>query len=249
VNRQPTRPILGPTPRRRPWLRWLAASAVAVMVVAALLSRPWSRSEPAPAAGAPTGQIVVSDSGGIDEAPRRWQAGVPLGWAHTRQGAIGAAAGYASVLSRVWFLADGDRRHRALTAMAAPEALVGLQTAQDGVAAGVARGPFGASLNRRGVRSMLRTSLLGYRVDQYTPTQAQIALWAVVLYGNDGGLAPQALYATSTLRLRWAGDWKLLEASTVPGPVPVHGQATPSPAQELVDAAEDFKEFGYAPAA
>jgi hypothetical protein len=35
----------------------------------------------------------------------------------------------------------------------------------------------------------------------------------------------------------------------VPGPVPVHGQATPSPAQELVDAAEAFKEFGYAPAA
>jgi hypothetical protein len=65
VNRQPTRPILGPTPRRRPRLRWLAAPAVAVMVVAALLSRPWSRSEPAPAAGAPTGQIVVSDSGGM----------------------------------------------------------------------------------------------------------------------------------------------------------------------------------------
>ena len=251
MNRQPTRPILGPTPRRRPRLRWLAASTVpvAVLVVAALLGRPWSRPDPAPAAGAPTGQIVVSDSAGIDQTPRRWQAGVPLGWAHTRQGAIGAAAGYASVLSRVWFLADGDRRHRALTAMAAPEALVGLQTAQDGVAAGVARGPFGASLNRRGVRSMLRTSLLGYRVDQYTPTQAQVALWAVVLYGNDGGLAPQALYATSTLRLRWAGDWKLLEASTVPGPVPVHGQATPSPAQELVDAAEAFKEFGYAPAA
>ena len=123
MNRQPTRPILGPTPRPRPRLRWLAASAVAVMVVAALLSRPWSRSEPAPAAGAPTGQIVVSDSAGIDEMPRRWQAGVPLGWAHTRQGAIGAAAGYASVLSRVWFLADSDRRHRALTAMAAPEAM------------------------------------------------------------------------------------------------------------------------------
>lgn len=251
MNRQPTGPMLGPTPRRRPRLRWLAASTVpvAVLVVAALLGRPWSRSDPAPAAGAPTGQIVVSDSAGIDEMPRRWQAGVPLGWAHTRQGAIGAAAGYASVLSAVWFLADGDRRRQALTAMAAPEALVGLQTAQDGVAAGVARGPFGASLNRRGVRSMLRISLLGYRVDRYAPTEAQVALWAVVLYGNDGGLAPQALYATSTLRLRWAGDWKLLEASTVPGPVPVHGQATPSPAQELVDAAEDFKEFGYAPAA
>jgi hypothetical protein len=46
-------------------LRWLAASAVAVLVVAALLGRPWSRSDPAPAAGAPIGQIVVSDSGGM----------------------------------------------------------------------------------------------------------------------------------------------------------------------------------------
>jgi hypothetical protein len=199
--------------------------------------------------GVPGGRTLPADSAGIGETPRRWQAGVPLGWPHTRQGAVGAAAGYASVLSRMWFLVDGDRRHQALAAMAAPEALATLRTAQDGVAAGVARGPFGASLDRRGVRSMLRTSLLGYRVDQYGPTKAQVALWAVVMYGNDGGLAPQALYATSTLRLRWVGDWKLLEASTVPGPVPVHGQAMPSPAQELVDAAEDFKEFGDAPAA
>jgi hypothetical protein len=173
---------------------------------------------------------------------------VPLGWTRTQQGAVGAAAGYARVLSTLWFLTDPDRRHQAVTAMAAPEALLGLRDAQDGVAAGVARGPFGAGVGRSGVRSVLRTSLLGYRVDQYAPGAAQVALWAVVLYGNDGGLAPQALYATSTLRLRWVGDWKLLEASTVPGPIPVHGQATPSPAEGLVDAAASFKEFGDAPA-
>lgn len=243
-----SRPGAGLT--RRPKWHWLIAALAVAVVAGGLVVRPWSRTSPAvPTVDALDGTAVVVDSAGIGGAPARWVAGVPVGWSQSEEGAIGAAAGYASVLSRVWFLADGDRRHRALTAMAAPEALVGLQTAQDGVAAGVARGPFGASLNRRGVRSMLRTSLLGYRVDQYTPTEAQIALWAVVLYGNDGGLAPQALYATSTLRLRWAGDWKLLEASTVPGPVPVHGQATPSPAQELVDAAEAFKEFGYAPAA
>jgi hypothetical protein len=174
---------------------------------------------------------------------------VPVGWPHSRQGAVGAAAGYASVLSTVWFLADADRRHRAVTAMAAPEARLALQRGQDEVAAGVAQGPFGAGLARPGVRSLLRISLLGYRVDRYAPSDAQVALWAVVVYGNDGGLAPQALFATSTLRLRWAGDWKLVEVATVPGPVPVHGQATPSPAGDLVDAAERFKEFNYAQAA
>jgi hypothetical protein len=218
-----------------------------VIVVVALVAQPWSRPAPLPAPDAPVGPIVPGDSDGISETPRRWKAGVPLDWAHTEHGAVGAAAAYARILSAVWFLADAGRRHQAVTAMAAPEALVGVRTAQDEVAAGVARGPFGAGLGRRGVRSVLRTSLLGYRVDHYAPTEAQVALWAVVLYGNDGGLAPQALYATSTLRLRWVGDWKLLEASTVPGPVPVHGQATPSPAEDLVDAAENFKEFGDAP--
>ena len=132
--------------------------------------------------------------------------------------------------------------------MAIPEALPGLQAAQDQVATGIARGPFGAGLARPGVRSVLRTSLLGYRVDRYTPTDAEVVLWAVVIYGNDGGLVPQALWATSTLRLRWAGDWKLVGTVTVPGPVPVQGQATPSAVSELMDAAERFKEFSYAPA-
>jgi hypothetical protein len=104
------------------------------------------------------------------------------------------------------------------------------------------------ALARTGVRSVLRTTLLGYRVDRYTPTDAEVVLWAVVIYGNDGGLVPQALWATSTLRLRWAGDWKLVGTVTAPGPVPVQGQATPSAVSELMDAAERFKEFSYAAA-
>jgi hypothetical protein len=192
------------------------------------------------------GTAVVVDSAGIG-GPARWVAGVPVGWPQTEQGAITAAAGYARVLSALWFLADTDRRRRAVAAMASPEALPGLQAAQDQVAGGFARGPFGAGLARPGVRSVLRTSLLGYRVDRYASTDAEVVLWAVVIYGNDGGLVPQALWATSTLRLRWTGDWKLVGTVTVPGPVPVQGQATPSIVGELLRAAERFKEFGNAP--
>jgi hypothetical protein len=249
VNRHPSRQRLGATPRRRPRPAWLAVAAAALVVAAALVAQPWRGPGPTLRPAGPETAVVVSDSAGIGARPARTQAGVPLGWPHSRQGAVGAAAGYARVLSTVWFLADAERRHQAVTAMAAPEVRLGLQHAQDEIAAGVARGPFGAGLVRPGVRSLLRTSLLGYRVDHYAPRDAQVALWAVVVYGNDGGLAPQALYATSTLRLRWAGDWKLLEAATVPGPVPVQGQATPSPAGDVVDTAQGFKEFTYVPAA
>lgn len=249
MNRHPSRPPVGAAPRRRSGRAWLAVAAAVLVIVAALVARPWRGPDPAPRPAGPQAAVAVTDSAGIAARSARSQAGVPLGWPHSRQGAVGAAAGYASVLSTVWFLADADRRHQAVTAMAAPEARPALQRGQDEVAAGVAQGPFGAGLARPGVRSLLRISLLGYRVDRYAPSDAQVALWAVVVYGNDGGLAPQALYATSTLRLRWAGDWKLVEVATVPGPVPVHGQPTPSPAGDLVDAAERFKEFNYAQAA
>jgi hypothetical protein len=172
---------------------------------------------------------------------------VPSGWPQSRAGAVAAAAGYAKVLSALWFLTDPARRERALDRMAAPEALARLRADQDGIAGGIARSPLGAGLGRQGVASMLRTGLLGYQLERYSLTQAQVALWAVVLYGNTGGLAPQSLYATSTLRLRWAADWKLAEVTTVPGPVPVQGQATPTEAAELIQASQRFREFDDAP--
>jgi hypothetical protein len=223
---------------------------LAVAVVAGgLVVRPWSRTSPTvPAVDALDGTAVVVDSAGIAGAPARWVAGVPVDWPQTEQGAIGAAAGYARVLSALWFLGDTHRRRQALVTMAVPEALPGLQATQDQVATGIARGPFGAGLDRPGVRSVLRTSLLGYRIDHYTPADAEVVLWAVVIYGNDSGLAPRAIWATSTLQLRWAGDWKLLGTVTAPGPVPVQGQPTPSAVSELLDAAERFREFSYAPA-
>jgi len=130
-----------------------------------LVARSWNRPGPAADTGRGTAVVVV-DSAGIGAAPARWQAGVPVGWPQTEQGAISAAAGYARVLSARWFLTDTDRRHQAVAAMAAPAAQPGLQAAQDEVAAGILRGPFGAGLARRGVRSVLRTNLLGYRVDR-----------------------------------------------------------------------------------
>jgi hypothetical protein len=230
-----------------PRLRWLVLVAVCSLAGGVLIGRGLAGPE------SPRPPIAViepqqpPDSCEIRPLAPRWEAGVPLSWPQTRTGAVAAAAGYAKVLSALWFLTDPQRRSQALERMAAPTALGQLRATQETIAGGIANSPLGMGLGRRDVESMLRTILLGYQVQSYTPTQAQIALWSVVIYGNDGGLAPQALYAISTLRLRWIADWKLVDVSTVPGPVPLQGQATPSAAEELIHASQTFKEFGDAP--
>jgi hypothetical protein len=241
-------PRWGPGGRRR-WAR-MAAAVVAAMLAGVLLGRLAAPAgAPRPALPSRAVAVVVGDSPGITDRAPRWVDGVPLGWPQTRLGAVAAAAGYAKVLSKHWFLTDTVRRRRAVTQLAAPEAVTQLQASQDVLASAMARGAFGAALARPGVAWLLRTSLLGYRVDHYTPTDSEVALWALVVFGTDrGSPPPQALFATSTLRLRWAGDWKLVAASTVPGPVPLPGPATPTPAAELLRAAGSFTEFGDAPA-
>jgi hypothetical protein len=220
----------------------LVAAAIGVLLGRALCpaGRPPAQAQDGPV-------LVVADSGGTTAGPAQVVDGVPSGWARTRPAAVAAAAAYAKVLSAPWFLTDQDRRGRAIARMAAPEAAARLRASQDATAGALGRSPFGAGLARAGVASLLRTSLLGYRVEAYQPQAATVAVWALVVFGNDGGLAPQALWATSTVRLRWAGDWKLVEVGTVLGPTPVHGQATPSPPGELLRAAESFTEFTDAP--
>ncbi len=236
------------TSRRRPRRGRLVLVAVAGLAVGVLVGRGLEGPRsPATPVGIIQPSPASTDSAGIGQPAVRRGDGVPVGWPPTRNGAVAAAAGYAKVLSALWFLTDAERRGRAVARMAAPEALGALQASQDAIAKGIAGGPLGAGLGRRGVATLLRTSLLGYQLQSYSPTQAQVALWAVVLYGNDGGLAPQALYATSTLRLRWVGDWKLVQVTTVPGPVPVQGQATPSAAVELIGVSQRFQEFDDAP--
>ena len=227
----------------------LAAAAVAVLVV----ERPSSRSH---AALLVTPEPDASDSARIigeirpagEVGPSAWEDGAPVGWVPTRQGAVAAAAAYGKVLSSAWFLTDAARRDRALVAMATPGSLAALQQGQRELAAAVAARPLGSGRGRRVVSSVLSTSYLGYRLEQFREhDSARVALWAVVVAGNDANLPPQALWGTSTLTLRWSGDWKLEDARTAPGPVPVYGQTEPSTPAELVAAIRGLEAFADVP--
>jgi hypothetical protein len=97
-------PRWGPGGPRRPrWAR-MAAAVVAAMLAGVLLGRvsaPAGAPSPAPPSRAVA--VAVGDSPGITSRSQRWVDGVPLGWPQTRPGAVGAAAGYAKVLSKHWF--------------------------------------------------------------------------------------------------------------------------------------------------
>jgi hypothetical protein len=99
----------------------MAAVAVTAMLAGVLLGRvsaPTGAPSPAPPSRAVA--VAVGDSPGITDRAPRWVDGVPLGWPQTRPGAVAAAAGYAKVLSKHWFLTDTVRRRRAVAQMAAP---------------------------------------------------------------------------------------------------------------------------------
>jgi hypothetical protein len=226
----------------------IAAGLVAAAVVVLWVGRP----PPAPrrallVAVGPT----LADSARIsgDPGPARWREGVPVGWAPTRQGAVAAAAAYGRLLSSRWFLTDAARRERALAVMAAPGSLGVLETAQRQLAGALASGPFGMGLGQPSVTSVLTLAYLGWRLDGFQERElARVALWAVVVAGNNASVPPEAVWTTSTLVLRRiADDWKLQDAQTIPGPVPVGGQVQPSTPIDLVAAMRDFEAFADVP--
>lgn len=181
--------------------------------------------------------------------PARRVEGVPVGWDASRAGSVSAAAGYAKTMSTLWFLADRDRRHRAIQLMATPDRAATLTASQDRLAARLLGGPLGSALRDGGARGVLTTALLGYRVEAFSARWARVALWAVVIYGAETGLLPGAAWTTTTIELRWAeGDWKLTGAVTAPGPNPQPDGSAAGSSAALVAVARTFRGFTDVPA-
>jgi hypothetical protein len=98
---------------------------------------------------------------------------------------------------------------------------------------------------------LLRATPVGWRVEQYGKGSARVAIWMTSVGGSVGGNVPVPVregWGTTTVELRWAGgDWKQVDSTTTDGPVPIADVAPPTAAPELVDQANKFKEFTYAP--
>jgi hypothetical protein len=182
--------------------------------------------------------------------PRRIENGVKVGYAHSREGAIAAAANYTTALSSDLLL-DPARRKAAIDTLAAPEAKARLQKRFDQAVASLRSG-LGVSGATEDAQVLLRATPVGWRVEEYSDRAATVAIWVTSVGGSIGGTdGPVPIregWGTTTVELRWAGgDWKQVDSTTTDGPVPIADVAPPTAAPELVSKANEFKEFTYAP--
>lgn len=196
--------------RRRPPLIAIAAVVVALIVglLVGRVSAPDHHSTTTTVAPSPEGQAA------------RRVGTVPIGYPHTRAGAVAATLNAGAVLGDPRVLLDPARRTRALSL------LVTARYAKTFTGSGAAaleqarNAPLGRGL-RTGAQTISLTSPLAYRIVTYDGQSAKVVSWGVAVVGNDQGLAPSASWATTTTTLRWQdGDWKIDAASSQPGPTP-----------------------------
>jgi hypothetical protein len=204
-----------------------------------------------PATAATTPQAQAGEAATSRVGPRQVVKGVPVGYQHSEQGAVAAAANYARVLSSAMIL-DQAKRRAAIQTISAPEALARQQRAFDQAVALLTKGLGVGQAGAKDGTVLLRAVPVGWRLAAYTGDRAKIAIWVTSVIGALGG-PPQGVpvreaWGTTTVELRWVdGDWKLLNTTTTDGPVPIADTATPTAASQLIPEARDFKEFTYAP--
>jgi hypothetical protein len=182
--------------------------------------------------------------------PRRYLDGVGVGYAHSQEGAVAAAANFTRVLSSDLIL-DEARRRAAIDVLAAPEARSRLQKTFDQAVVSLRQGLGAAGAAGQDAQVLLRATPVGWRVESFDAGTARVAIWVTSVGGSVGGATAAPIreaWGTTTVELRWAGgDLKQVDSTTVDGPVPIADVAPPTAAPELLGKANEFKEFTYAP--
>jgi hypothetical protein len=200
---------------RRRWLR-IGAIAAGALVALALVFGIGRWTAPAASNGA---QPTVRGQSG--PGPTRVENGVPVGYAHTQDGAVAAATNYLMVVDGP-LVTQPDKYRAAINTLAAPEARVRLrQHAEANIGALqtlVSYATQGRAVVHRGIP-------LAYKVDRYTGDVADVSIWAEGLIAVDGEMSMREIWSTTTVTAQWSnGDWRLSNiAATTPasyGPAP-----------------------------
>ncbi len=227
--------------RRAALFGWFALAALAVIIAFAIGVAVGRRATPpaTAAAGGAAQAPAVNHPG-----PTRVEAGIPVGYAHTREGAVAAATEYTVALGPM--ILDDARREAVLEAIATQEAKDDLNR-QFAPGAALLRQRLGLTpevLAQPG--AVLRTIPAGYRVVAYGDDEAVIRVWAIGLGILDGRQPVGPSWSTTEVQLRWVdGDWKLHSSHIADGPTPP-GPGDPQSAligQEI----ETFQEYRHVP--
>lgn len=179
-------------------------------------------------------------------------AGIPTGFAHTRQGAESAAANYATALG-----SDGmfntAARHSIVQTVADPSVLNSMQSGFDTDYSADFLKKAGLTTDGtapKGSTFVSRTLPAGTKTTSYSDSAATVEVWCNGLFGMAGETSTNPVtsnWFTVTMKLNWSGgDWKVLESSQKTGPTPVTGDNPASGTDEISKAVKEFGGFTYA---
>lgn len=151
----------------------------------------------------------------------------------SERGDVAAATRYLADLT--WdVLIDDQRRRRVIERHAVPDAVAGLDaqlaTVAEGLRAAVTEPPVVA-----------RSTVLGYRVEDFSPERATVSIWGMALFGT-GAYEATTQWSTSRIELAWSGDrWRIASVRSRGGPSP------DSKLKTLAAAVRRFREMRHVP--
>jgi hypothetical protein len=181
---------------------------------------------------------------GLFAQPTRLDHGVPVGWPHTQQGAVAAAAAYTAALSDPRVIFSRARRRQVLGVVGTGQFAASFERrfgpALDQIGAST---PIGRGLRQR-IETLVLQAPLAYRVVSASGDRVVIETWAVHIVGNRRGVAPRASWDTSNVTVTWSnGDWRISAGSpSSDGPTPVTDESSdPTAVLDRVAASRGFR--------
>jgi hypothetical protein len=159
--------------------------------------------------------------------PTRLEAGVPVGYPQTADGARAAATRYVAVLGGTLGL-DPSRRDLALAAVSRNGQPPPAITARWATRPNVERATGVQAALRSGAPVVAAAVPVMSSLTAYDDQRATVAVWVTAVLGTDrlGSLGQS--WSTETVTLEWFDDWKLAAYESAPGPVPaLHQPVTP----------------------
>jgi hypothetical protein len=163
--------------------------------------------------------------------------------AHTRAGAVAAAARSITAFAGN-ILLEPSRLRAVVEHIASTQSRAQLTQAFEEASAQT-RAKLGADTVPRPV-IVLRAVPVGYRVEQYSPEEATVAVWYIGIVGSGATVQPQQSWRTQIVGLLWEdGAWKVSSYASTAGPTPALTTTEADPPGALFSAIPRFQEFAY----
>ena len=178
--------------------------------------------------------------------PTRIEAGVPVGYPQSADGAQAAATQYVATLGGELML-DPGRRDLALAAVSPDGRPAPAVAARWSTRPNAERATGAQHAQQAGLPMIAAAAPVLSKVMAYDGETATVAVWVTAVLGTNrlGSLA-QA-WATEIVGLQWDGDWKLAAYDSTPGPVPALHQPVTPLAEALVSTADMRGPFDATP--